>query len=185
MAEHQVTLDGQTRALPQPFFVIATQNPLEQVGTYALPESQLDRFLMRLSLGYPSRDAERDLLASNGRRSVADSLPAVISPAQLQALQQQVLAVHASDALLNYVLDLTEASRNGAWFVQGISPRAGLALLRAAKAQALVSGRDFVAPDDVQAVLPQVIAHRLQPVPSAGRGAVAQVQAMMEAVPLR
>ena len=185
MEEQQVSVEGQTRALPQPFFVIATQNPLEQVGTYALPESQLDRFLMRLSLGYPSRDAERDLLASNGRRSVADSLPAVISPAQLQALQQQVLAVHASDALLNYVLDLTEASRNGAWFVQGISPRAGLALLRAAKAQALVSGRDFVAPDDVQAVLPQVIAHRLQPVPSAGRGAVAQVQAMMEAVPLR
>ncbi len=185
MEEQQVSVEGQTRALPQPFFVIATQNPLEQVGTYALPESQLDRFLMRISLGYPSRDAERDLLASNGRRSVADSLPAVISPAQLQALQQQVLAVHASDALLNYVLDLTEASRNGAWFVQGISPRAGLALLRAAKAQALVSGRDFVAPDDVQAVLPQVIAHRLQPVPSAGRGAVAQVQAMMEAVPLR
>lgn len=185
MEEQQVSVEGQTRALPQPFFVIATQNPLEQVGTYALPESQLDRFLMRISLGYPSRDAERDLLASNGRRSVADSLPAVISPAQLQALQQQVLAVHASDALLNYVLDLTEASRNGAWFVQGISPRAGLALLRAAKAQALVCGRDFVAPDDVQAVLPQVIAHRLQPVPSAGRGAVAQVQAMMEAVPLR
>ena len=185
MEEQQVSVEGQTRALPQPFFVIATQNPLEQVGTYALPESQLDRFLMRISLGYPSRDAERDLLASNGRRSVADSLPAVISPAQLQALQQQVLAVHASEALLNYVLDLTEASRNGAWFVQGISPRAGLALLRAAKAQALVFGRDFVAPDDVQAVLPQVIAHRLQPVPSAGRGAVAQVQAMMEAVPLR
>ena len=185
MEEQQVSVEGQTRALPQPFFVIATQNPLEQVGTYALPESQLDRFLMRISLGYPSRDAERDLLASNGRRSVADSLSAVISPAQLQALQQQVLAVHASDALLNYVLDLTEASRNGAWFVQGISPRAGLALLRAAKAQALVSGRDFVAPDDVQAVLPQVIAHRLQPVPSAGRGSVAQVQAMMEAVPLR
>ena len=185
MEEQQVSVEGQTRALPQPFFVIATQNPLEQVGTYALPESQLDRFLMRISLGYPSRDAERDLLASNGRRSVADSLPAVISPAQLQALQQQVLAVHASEALLNYVLDLTEASRNGAWFVQGISPRAALALLRAAKAQALVSGRDFVAPDDVQAVLPQVIAHRLQPVPSAGRGAVAQVQAMMEAVPLR
>ena len=185
MEEQQVSVEGQTGALPQPFFVIATQNPLEQVGTYALPESQLDRFLMRISLGYPSRDAERDLLASNGRRSVADSLPAVISPAQLQALQQQVLAVHASEALLNYVLDLTEASRNGAWFVQGISPRAALALLRAAKAQALVSGRDFVAPDDVQAVLPQVIAHRLQPVPSAGRGAVAQVQAMMEAVPLR
>ena len=185
MEEKQVSVEGQTRALPQPFFVIATQNPLEQVGTYALPESQLDRFLMRISLGYPSRDAERDLLAGNGRRSVADSLPAVLTPAQLQDLQAQVLAVHASDALLNYVLDLTEASRNGAWFVQGISPRAALALLRAAKAQALVSGRDFVAPDDVQAVLPQVIAHRLQPVPSAGRGAVAQVQAMMEAVPLR
>ena len=185
MEEQQVSVEGQTRALPQPFFVIATQNPLEQVGTYALPESQLDRFLMRISLGYPSRDAELELLASNGRRDVADTLPAVLSPAQLQALQAQVLAVHASPALLNYVLDLTEASRSGAWFVQGISPRAALALLRAAKAQALVSGRDFVAPDDVQAVLPQVIAHRLQPLPSAGRGAVAQVQAMMAAVALR
>ncbi len=185
MEEKQVSVEGQTRALPQPFFVIATQNPLEQVGTYALPESQLDRFLMRISLGYPSRDAERDLLAGNGRRSVADSLPAVLTPAQLQDLQAQVLAVHASDALLEYVLDLTDASRSGQWFVQGISPRAAIALLRAAKAQALVAGRDFAAPDDVQAVLPQVIAHRLQPVPSAGRGALAQVQAMMAAVPLR
>jgi MoxR-like ATPase len=185
MEEGQVSVEGQTRPLPQPFFVLATQNPLEQVGTYALPESQLDRFLMRISLGYPSRDAERELLASHGRRSLADALPAVITPAQLQALQAQVLQVHASDALLDYVLDLAEASRNGQWFVQGISPRAAIALLRAAKAQALVSGRDFVAPDDVQAVLPQVIAHRLQPVPSAGRGAVAQVQAMMQAVPLR
>ena len=185
MEEKQVSVEGQTRALPQPFFVIATQNPLEQVGTYALPESQLDRFLMRISLGYPSRDAERELLAGNGRRSVADELSAVITPAQLQALQAQVLAVHASEALLDYVLDLTEASRNGAWFVQGISPRAAIALLRAAKAQALVSGRDFVAPDDVQAVLPQVIAHRLQPVASAGRGALAQVQAMLAAVALR
>ena len=185
MEEKQVSVEGQTRALPQPFFVIATQNPLEQVGTYALPESQLDRFLMRISLGYPSRDAERDLLAGNGRRSVADSLPAVLTPAQLQDLQAQVLAVHASDALLEYVLDLTDASRSGQWFVQGISPRAAIALLRAAKAQALVAGRDFAAPDDVQAVLPQVIAHRLQPVPSAGRGALAQVQAMMAAVSLR
>ena len=185
MEEKQVSVEGQTRALPQPFFVIATQNPLEQVGTYALPESQLDRFLMRISLGYPSRDAERELLAGNGRRSVADELSAVITPAQLQALQAQVLAVHASEALLDYVLDLTEASRNGAWFVQGISPRAAIALLRAAKAQALVAGRDFVAPDDVQAVLPQVIAHRLQPVASAGRGALAQVQAMLAAVALR
>ena len=185
MEEKQVSVEGQTRALPQPFFVIATQNPLEQVGTYALPESQLDRFLMRISLGYPSRDAERDLLAGNGRRSVADSLPAVLTPAQLQDLQAQVLAVHASDALLEYVLDLTDASRSGQWFVQGISPRAAIALLRAAKAQALVAGRDFAAPDDVQAVLPQVIAHRLQPVPSAGRGALAQEQAMMAAVSLR
>ncbi len=185
MEEKQVSVEGQTRALPQPFFVIATQNPLEQVGTYALPESQLDRFLMRISLGYPSRDAERELLAGNGRRSVADELSAVITPAQLQALQAQVLAVHASESLLDYVLDLTEASRNGAWFVQGISPRAAIALLRAAKAQALVAGRDFVAPDDVQAVLPQVIAHRLQPVASAGRGALAQVQAMLAAVALR
>lgn len=184
MEEKQVSVEGQTRPLPEPFFVIATQNPQEQLGTYPLPESQLDRFLMRISLGYPSREAERKLLAGNGRRAAADALLPVISQQELQQLQDAALAVHASDALLNYVQDLIAATRNGQWFVQGLSPRAGIALLRAAKTIALMEGRDYVAPDDVQAILPQVMAHRLVPVGQAGRGAVEQVRAMMQAIPL-
>ena len=184
MEEKQVTVEGATRALPQPFFVIATQNPHDQLGTYALPESQLDRFLMRISLGYPSRDAERMLLAGGDRRDMASALPALLAPGELAALQQKVLEVHAADPLLNYIQDLIAATRSGQWFVQGLSPRAAIALVRAAKAQALISGRDYVAPDDVQAILAQTIAHRLVPVGSAGRGAVAQVQAMVDAVAL-
>jgi MoxR-like ATPase len=184
MEEKQVTIEGETRALPQPFFVIATQNPLDQVGTYALPESQLDRFLMRISLGYPDRAAERELLMGHDRRSMLDALPSLLDAAELNTLQQQVLAVHAADPLLNYVQDLIAATRSGHWFLQGLSPRAGIALVRAAKAQALLSGRNYVAPDDVQTVLPQTIAHRLVPVADAGRGAVEQVRAMLQAVPL-
>lgn len=184
MEEKQVTVEGETRALPQPFFVIATQNPHDQLGTYALPESQLDRFLMRISLGYPSRDAERMLLAGGDRRDMAATLPALLAPGELAALQQKVLEVHAADPLLDYIQDLIAATRSGQWFVQGLSPRAAIALVRAAKAQALISGRDYVAPDDVQAILAQTIAHRLVPVGSAGRGAVAQVQAMVDAVAL-
>ena len=184
MEERQVTTEGKTHSLPAPFFVIATQNPLDQLGTFPLPESQLDRFLMRISLGYPSRDAERRLLTGNGRRSAADALQPVINQEQLQQLQAAALAVHVSDALLNYVQDLIAATRNGQWLAQGLSPRAGIALLRAAKTIALMEGRDYVAPDDVQAILPQVIAHRLVPVGHAGRGAVEQVRAMMQAVPL-
>lgn len=184
MEEKQVTIEGQTRALPQPFFVIATQNPLDQLGTYALPESQLDRFLMRISLGYPDRVAERSLLAGQDRRDVVEHLPSLLTAGELHALQQQVLAVHAADPLLDYVQDLIAATRNAQWFVQGLSPRAGIAVLRAAKAQALLSGRNYVAPDDVQAILPQTIAHRLVPVGDSGRGAVEQVRAMLQAVPL-
>ena len=184
MEEKQVTIEGETRPLPQPFFVIATQNPLDQLGTYALPESQLDRFLMRISLGYPDRLAERELLAGNDRRDMVDKLPALLSQTELQQLQDQVLAVHAAGPLLDYVQDLIAATRSGKWFLQGLSPRAGIAVVRAAKAQALLSGRDYVAPDDVQAVLPQTVAHRLIPVGDAGRGAVEQVRAMLAAVPL-
>ena len=184
MEEKQVTVEGATRALPQPFFVIATQNPHDQLGTYALPESQLDRFLMRISLGYPERRAERELLASEGRRERADALQAVLSALELAALQQAVGRVHVADPLLDYVQDLIAATRSGHWFVQGLSPRAGIALLRVARAQALIAGRDYVAPDDVQAVLPACTAHRLVPVGNAGRGAVEQVRAMIEAVPL-
>ena len=184
MEEKQVTIEGETRALPAPFFVIATQNPHDQLGTYALPESQLDRFLMRISLGYPDRAAERTLLTGGDTRAKVDALPSLLTAGELQQLQQQVLQVHAADPLLNYIQDLIAATRSGRWFLQGLSPRAGIALLRAAKAQALLSGRDYVAPDDVQAVLPQTIAHRLIAVNDAGRGTVAQVQAMVQATPL-
>ena len=184
MEEKQVTVEGETRALPQPFFVIATQNPLDQLGTYALPESQLDRFLMRISLGYPDRAAERALLAGLDRRSMVNELPSLLSLEELQQLQQRVLDVKAAEPLLDYVQDLIAATRNGQWFLQGLSPRAGIAVVRAAKAQALLNGRDYVAPDDVQTVLPQTIAHRLIPVGDSGRGAVEQVRAMLLAVPL-
>ena len=184
MEERQVTVEGATRPLPRPFFVIATQNPQDQIGTFALPESQLDRFLMRISLGYPDRAAERALLAGQDRRELVDTLPALLTPAELQALQQQVQAVHAAAPLLDYVQDLIAATRSGRWFVQGLSPRAGIAVVRAAKAQALLAGRDYVAPDDVQSILPQTVAHRLVPVGDAGRGAVEQVRAMVEATPL-
>ncbi|KQP14988.1 MoxR family ATPase [Pseudorhodoferax sp. Leaf267] len=184
MEEKQVTVEGATRPLPRPFFVIATQNPQDQLGTFALPESQLDRFLMRISIGYPDRAAERQLLAGHDRRELVDALPSLLTAAELQALQQQVLAVHAAPPLLDYLQDLIAATRSGRWFLQGLSPRAGIAVVRAAKAQALLSGRDYVAPDDVQAILPQTIAHRLVPVNDAGRGAVEQVRAMVEATPL-
>ncbi len=184
MEEKQVTVEGETRPLPQPFFVIATQNPLDQLGTYALPESQLDRFLMRISLGYPDRASERALLAGADRRAMVDELPSLLADGELAQLQATVLAVHAAGPLLDYVQDLIAATRSGQWFLQGLSPRAGIAVVRAAKAQALLSGRDYVAPDDVQAVLPQTIAHRLIPVGDSGRGAVEQVQAMLQDVPL-
>jgi len=184
MEEKQVSVEGETRPLPEPFFVIATQNPLDQIGTYPLPESQLDRFLMRISLGYPDRAAERELLAGKDRRAMVDALQTVMQAGELKQLQDLVQAVHAADPLLDYVQDLIAATRCGRWFAQGLSPRAGIAVLRAAKAQSLLSGRDYVAPDDVQAILPQTIAHRLIPVDSAARGAEEQVRAMVAAVPL-
>ena len=184
MEEKQVTVEGETRALPSPFFVIATQNPHDQLGTFALPESQLDRFLMRISLGYPDRAAERELLNGRDRREMMETMRSTLSAIELQSLQQKVMEIHASEPLLDYVQELVAATRSGRWFLQGLSPRAGIAVVRAAKAQALLSGRDYVAPDDVQAILPQTVAHRLIPVGDAGRGPVEQVRAMVEAVSL-
>ena len=184
MEEKQVTVEGETRPLPVPFFVIATQNPQDQLGTYALPESQLDRFHMRISLGYPDRDAERALLRGGDRRNMVDQLHAVLTPDDLVELQRDVQAVHASEPLISYLQDLMAATRSGRWFLQGLSPRAGIAILRAAKAQAFLSQRDYVAPDDIAAVLPQTAAHRLVPVSNAGRGAAEQVHAMLAATPL-
>jgi MoxR-like ATPase len=184
MEEQQVSVEGETRALPRPFFVIATQNPSDQLGTYPLPESQLDRFLMCITLGYPDRSSERALLAGQDRREAIHSLRPVMSSDELLAAQKAVLAIHASDALLDYLQALIGATRSGAWFTEGLSPRAGIAVLRAAKARALLGRRDYVAPDDVQAILAQTTAHRLVPVAGAGRGRVEQVRAMIEAVPL-
>lgn len=184
MEEKQVSVEGATRPLPQPFFVIATQNPHDQLGTHALPESQLDRFLMRLSLGYPNREAERELLQGQDRRALLDKLPALLNAEQLAALQAAVQNVQASHAVVAYLQDLLDATRNGQWFVQGLSPRAGLAILRAAKARALIEGRRYVAPDDIASILPQTAAHRLIAVGSSGKGAREQVQAMLAATPL-
>ena len=184
MEEQQVSVENETRPLPHPFFVIATQNPSDQLGTYPLPESQLDRFLMRITLGYPDRASERALLAGRDRREAVRELRPVMKPAELEAAQRAVLAVHASEPLLDYLQALIAATRSGRWFVEGLSPRAGIAVLRAARAKALMAGRDYVAPDDVQAILPQTIAHRLAPVAGAGRGPVEQVRAMVETTPL-
>ena len=184
MEEQQVTVEGETRALPRPFFVIATQNPSDQLGTSPLPESQLDRFLLCITLGYPDRASERELLAGADRREAVSQLRPVMTPEDLLAAQRAVLAVHVSDALLDYLQALIAATRSGAWFVEGLSPRAGIAVLRAAKARALLDQRGHVAPDDIQAILPQTVAHRLVPVPGAGRGRVEQVRAMIAAVPL-
>lgn len=184
MEERQVSVEGQTRPLPEPFFVIATQNPQDQLGTFALPESQLDRFHMRLSLGYPDRAAERALLRGQDRRDMLDTLRPVLDVQALRHLQAAVAAVHAADPVLDYLQDLIQATRSGRWFVQGLSPRAALAVLRAARAQAFLQGRDYVAPDDIADILPQTVAHRLVPVADAGRGSAEQVLAMLDAVPL-
>jgi len=184
MEEQQVTVENDTRPLPDPFFVIATQNPTDQLGTYPLPESQLDRFLMCITLGYPDRLSERALLGGEDRRHLAQRLGAVMTPIQLREAQAALTQVHVSEALLDYLQALIAATRSGQWFIEGLSPRAGIAILRAARARAVLAQRDYVAPDDLQAILPQTAAHRLVPVASAGRGRIEQVRAMVEAVGL-
>ena len=171
MEEHQVTAEGETRKLPEPFFVIATQNPTEQVGTFPLPESQLDRFLMRIELGYPDRSAERALLSGTDRRDMLANLDACMAPGELVELQGAAQRVHVAPALLDYVQALVEHTRRSPDFAAGLSPRAALALLHSARAWALIEGRDKVLPEDVQAVLPGVAGHRLRPAHNATRRA--------------
>jgi MoxR-like ATPase len=183
MEERQVSADGVTRALPEPFFVIATQNPTHQVGTFPLPESQLDRFLMCLSLGYPDAAAERALLMGEDRRVLLKNLPPAMTPAELAQAQRGLRQIHASAALIDYVQALAAASRQNGMFAEGLSPRAAIALLQAARAWASLEGRDHVLPEDVQAVLVPVCAHRLRPLKSAhgvalaSRDLVLQLQA--------
>ena len=171
MEEEQVTIEGQTRALPDPFFVIATQNPREQAGTYPLPESQLDRFLMCLSLGFPDTDAERELLSGTDRRHLIRDMEAILDPARLRELQARAERIHVAPAILDYVQALLAASRDGDRFVAGLSPRAGLSLIAAARGWALLAERDYVLPEDVQAVLGPVVNHRLQSIDSGDQGA--------------
>ena len=161
MAEQQVTLDGQTHALPDPFFVIATQNPVDLSGTFPLPDSQLDRFLLRLAMGYPSAQAERELLRGSDRRELIARAQPKLDDTQVRALREAVTQVHASDALVDYVQALLTRSRQHAGVRVGLSPRAGLALLRAAKAHALLLGRGHVVPEDVQTLFVAVAGHRL------------------------
>jgi MoxR-like ATPase len=163
MEEQQVTVDGSTYPLASPFFVIATQNPAHQIGTFPLPESQLDRFLMRIELGYPDAKLERQLLTGQDRRDLLDTLSAALSPQQLLLLQTKVTSIHASDALLDYVQAIVRFTRESSLFEHGISPRAAIGLLRAAQAWAMMQGHVGVLPEDVQAVLGAVVGHRLVP----------------------
>ncbi len=159
MEERQVTVEGKTYPLPQPFFVIATQNPSHQLGTFPLPESQLDRFLMRLELGYPDNKAERELLSGKSRQHLISQLTAQLSPEKLQAIQNAIVEVHT---LLDYLQAIINFTRSSSDYSYGLSPRAGLALMTAAKAWAFMAGRDAVLPDDIQAVLAAVAGHRLR-----------------------
>ncbi|GAB3103213.1 AAA family ATPase [Lysobacter terrae] len=183
MAEHQVTIDGTTHTLPDPFFVIATQNPVDLAGTYPLPDSQLDRFLLRLALGYPGEAAERDLLAGVDRRDlIAQTLP-LLGATDVLAARRAVQQVHASEALIAYVQALLARSRKHPGIRVGLSPRAGLALLRAARAYALLLGRSHVLPEDVQALFGAVAAHRLVSDAQAGSdGSLAK--AILHSVPV-
>jgi len=183
MAEHQVTVDGTTHMLPQPFFVIATQNPVDLSGTYPLPDSQLDRFLLRLNLGYPDEEAERALLAGSDRRDlIAQTLP-VLGETDVLQLRRAVAGVRASDALVGYVHALLARSRRHAGVRVGLSPRAGIALLRAARAYALLLGRNHVLPEDVQALFGAVAAHRLVADADAGDDKT-QAKAILHSVPV-
>jgi MoxR-like ATPase len=164
MEEGQVSIEGETRPLPSPFFVIATQNPGDQIGAFPLPESQLDRFLLRIRLGFPEHRAERALLRGEDRRDLLARLAPVLTPVEFVEQQKAAQDIHVSDPLLDYLQALIAASRADARFAAGLSPRAGLGLLRASQAWAYLEGRNFVQPEDVRAVLPALVSHRLFPV---------------------
>ncbi len=182
MEERQVSVDGETRALPSPFFVIATQNPIEQLGTHPLPESQLDRFALRVTLGYPDSTAERELLRGQDRRQQLLQLAPVMPLAEWQAWQGKVDQVHVSDALLDYLQALIAATRQSRWCTQGLSPRAGLSLLKLARARALLQGRGHVSPEDIQALWVAAVAHRLVVSGSQGGGSPQQARALLDAI---
>lgn len=185
MEEHQVTAEGETRPLPEPFFVIATQNPSHQIGTFPLPESQLDRFLMRIELGYPDALAERALLQGVDRRELLPQLAPCLQPEELAVLQRAAREVHASGALLDYLQALVDYTRKSPDYVNGLSPRASLALLNAARAWAMMHGRNQVLPEDVQAIVPPVVGHRLYVARDNTRiNGAAVAEQLIEAVPI-
>jgi MoxR-like ATPase len=186
MEEQQVTADGKTMPLPSPFFVIATQNPSHQIGTFPLPESQLDRFLMRIKLGYPDQAAERALLKGENRRDMVAKITPLMTVSDLEAIQKDVATVHVSDALVDYIQALVSHTRDSARYEMGLSPRAGLALLRAAQAWALLEGRKLVLPEDVQAIAPSVVGHRLRAVStgSANGKILDAAQELIQSVPI-
>ena len=184
MEERQVTIEGETRSLPDPFFVIATQNPAHQIGTFPLPESQVDRFLMRVRIGYPDRQAERQLLRGTDRRELLPQLQPLLDTADILALQRQVAGVHVAEPLLDYAQALLANTRNSPRYRHGLSPRAGLALLRAARAWAFLEGRTAVLPEDVQAVLAAVVGHRLSAAADAADDPETLAAELLQAVPV-
>lgn len=183
MEERQVTVDGNTYALPEPFFVIATQNPTDQSGTFTLPESQLDRFLMRIHIGYPDAQAERALLQGRDRRDLLAQMTPTLAAPQMLALQRATEQIHVADPLVDYVQALIRHTRENTDYRHGLSPRAGLALIRAAQAWALLEGRDHLIPEDIQSVLGPVVNHRLQLGPGAD-GPAPTAEALIQAVPI-
>ena len=184
MAEGQVTVEGSTHTLPGPFFVMATQNPLDLVGTYPLPDSQLDRFLLSFSLGYPDPAFERELLTTEDRARVLDRTTALLSPQDIKALQDDCEKIHASDNLLDYIQALLQETRDDRWFETGLSPRAGLALLRASRALAFLDNRDFVTPEDVKTIFAGLARHRLSPTSGFSQSPDEQIQELLDQVPI-
>jgi len=184
MAERQVTIESETHILPSPFFVMATQNPLDLVGTFPLPDSQLDRFLLSFSLGYPDPAAERELLTTEDRSRLLDRTTTMLSPEDIKALQENCNGVHVSDNLLDYIQALLAETRDERWFENGLSPRAGLALLRASRAHAYLENRGFVTPEDIKTIFPSLARHRLSPTTGFSQSPEEQIDELLSQVPI-
>lgn len=184
MEEWQVTVEGKTHPLEKPFFVIATQNPFEQSGTYPLPDSQLDRFLFRISVGYPDRKAERELLEKGDRKLVIENIKPVLNTERVMAIRAEISKTHASGSFFDYVQDVLEFTRNSVHFTHGLSPRAGLAILHTTRAWACLHGRDHVIPEDLQAVFPYIAGHRLQCRDTRAEYSFQQLQDLLMEVPV-
>lgn len=184
MAEGQVTIENRTHTLPQPFFVIATQNPLDLVGTFPLPDSQLDRFLMSISLGYPDPEAERELLTSPNRAGMLRNVKAILSPTDIMQLQTDCTEVFVSSALMDYIQALLAETRNDQWFESGLSPRAGLGLLNASRAYAFLEGRSYVIPEDIKTLFPWLARHRLNATSGFSTASEEQIAEMLQQLPI-